>query len=153
MKFKIDIEMQKLLKGLRKLPDDLQEKALKKAVRKGANEVRKEAKNEAPTDSGYMKSSIRVRQARKSSRLGQLVMIVNVKSQAHHLIELGTDDRVPQKSTKLKFEGSGGSIIYVKKVKGVKANPFLGRAYENTKDKVIATFQQDLKNFLNRQKL
>ncbi|SIS88589.1 HK97-gp10 family putative phage morphogenesis protein [Belliella pelovolcani] len=150
MKFKFDLDAQKLLKKLRKLPEDTQNKVIKKAVRKGANEVKKEARKEAPRDTGYMKKSITVRNARKSSRLGQFIMIVNVKSPAHHLIELGTNDRVPTKKTKLKFESSGGKIIYVKSVKGVKANPFLGRAYQNTSSKVMKTFQDELKNFLNK---
>lgn len=149
-KIVFQLEAKKLLEKLRKYPDDVQDKVIKKSVRKGANLVKSDAKREAPKDTGLLKSKVTIRQARKKSNLSQFVMIVNVKAPHHHLIELGTDDREPKKGKFLVFENKQGQEIFVKKVKGVKANPFLGRAYEKNKDKVLTVFQEELKKQISK---
>lgn len=146
----ISLDIKKLLGQLKHLPDDIQDKVIKRSVRKGANEIKKDAVSNVPVDTGFMKSRVKVRQARKSSEAGQFVFIVNVKSPAHHLIELGTEDREPTKKRVLVFENKNGEMIYVQQVKGVKANPFLGRSYEANKDKVFDIFRTELIRQLNK---
>ena len=143
------MEAKQLLEKLRKFPDKVQDKVIRSSVRKGANLVKKDAKQNVPVDTGLMKSKIKVKSAKKSSNLGYFVMIVHVDSKAHHLIELGTEDREPTKKGKLKFE-INGQTVYVKKVKGVKANPFLGKAYTESKDKVMETFKNELNKQINK---
>ncbi len=142
MKIAISVDTKRLIERLRKLPDDVQDKVIIKSVRDGANVIRNDAKRNAPVDSGFMKSKIKARKANKNSSLGNFVFIVKVDSPAHHLIELGTKERTSNKGRKLKFEGSNGQDIYVDKVAGIKANPFLGKAYENNKESVMEKFRQ-----------
>ncbi len=149
-KIVIKMEAKNLLKKLRELPDQTQDKVIKKSVRKGANTIRQDARTNVPVDTGYMKKKIQVKQAKKTSQAGQFVMIVNVNSPAHHLIELGTKDRKPNKSRVLVFENKNGELIYVKEVKGIKPNPFLGKAYESNKDNVFEIFKSELLNQLKK---
>ncbi|MDR7130690.1 HK97 gp10 family phage protein [Algoriphagus sp. 4150] len=149
----VSLDAKKLLEKLRKLPDETQDKVIKKAVRKGANIIRADARKNVPVDSGYMKKKIQIRQAKKRSLAGQFVMIVNVNSNAHHLIELGTKDREPTKHKFLSFETKDGKIIFVKKVKGIKANPFLGNAYDSNKDNVFKTFIAELDKIIKSLKI
>lgn len=146
----IKLDAKELLKKLKHLPDQTQDRVIKKAVRKGANSIRQDARQNVPVDTGYMKKKIQVKQARKSSQAGQFVMIVNVNSPAHHLIELGTKDRKPTKSKVLVFENKNGETIYVNEVKGIKPNPFLGRAYESNKNEVFQIFKTELLNQLKK---
>lgn len=145
----LKLDTKDLLRKLRGMPNKVQDKVIKSSVRKGANVVKNDAKQGAPKDTGLMISKIKVRQAKKRSRLGQFVMIVKVESPAHHLIELGTKDRYPTKSGMLKFEINGVEV-YIKKVKGVTANPFLGRAYEGNREKVMETFKTELNKQISK---
>lgn len=150
MKMVIDVETKELLRKLAKVPMDMQDKVIKRSIRAGARTIQKEAKTNAPVDSGTMKSKIRVRQAKKKYS-GGFMMLVHVNSPAHHLIELGTKDREPTESKFLVFEGSGGNLIRAKKVKGVKANPFLGRAFDDKKEEVVNKFKATLKRYIDKQ--
>jgi HK97 gp10 family phage protein len=151
MKLKIDLETKALLSKLKRLPVEMQDKAIKQGVRAGASTVQREAKKNAPVDMGLLKSRVRVKTAKKRYSEGFL-MVVNVKAPHHHLIELGTADREPKNKKKLAFEGPGGKMFYAKKVKGVKANPFLGKAYETKKDEVVKKFRETIDKFINKQK-
>ncbi|ERM82385.1 hypothetical protein P872_18490 [Rhodonellum psychrophilum GCM71 = DSM 17998] len=149
-KINISIDTKKLLEALRKMPDKIQDKVIRAGVRKGANSIKREAKTNAPVDSGLMKNSIKVKPARRSSKAGKFVMIVNVASNAHHLVELGTEDREGKNGKKLKFQSANGNTIYIKKVAGIKANPFLGKAYESKKDEIISEFNKELQKQINK---
>ncbi|MBS9525914.1 HK97 gp10 family phage protein [Litoribacter alkaliphilus] len=148
MKLVIDLDTKKLLQKLQKLPTEVQDKVVKKAVRDGAKAIQKEAKRTVPVDTGLMKKSIKVKQAKKKYSEGFL-LIVKVEDKKHHLIELGTKDRKPQKAKKLAFEVNG-KMIYVDKVTGLKPTPYLGTAYEKNKDNVIKQFKATLNNYINK---
>ncbi|WP_215225857.1 HK97-gp10 family putative phage morphogenesis protein [Echinicola shivajiensis] len=151
-KIKVDLDSGLILKKLRKLNQGVEDKVIKKAVRKGANEIKKEAKRNVPVDSGLMKKKIKVKLANRRYYKG-FSLIVNVDSPAHHLVELGTEDRVATNHKLLKFEGSNGQMIYVKKVKGVKANPFLGKAYEAKADDARKAFNEYILKFIKENSL
>ena len=150
LKTTFQLQNKELMKKLQSLPTDIQDKVIVKSVRAGANVIKKDAKKNAPSDTGYMKSRIKAQKARKSSNLGNFVFIVKVDSPVHHLIELGTDDRTSTKGRKLTFTGKNGADIYVYKVAGVKPIPFLGKAYSDNRDKVIEMFQSRLRAELNK---
>lgn len=150
MKVSVDIDMKELLQKLRKTPDRIQDKVIRAGVRAGAGVVRSEARRNVPVDTGLMKSKVKVQKARISKHAGNFVFVVNVASPAHHLIELGTKDREPIRKSKLHFTLSNGSEIYVDKVKGVQANPFLGKAYEATKEQVVRKFKTKIDTELKK---
>ncbi|WP_200974432.1 HK97-gp10 family putative phage morphogenesis protein [Echinicola sp. 20G] len=145
--FTLQMDSRELLRKLKKLNAGVEDKVVKKAVRKGANLIKREAKKNTPVDTGLMKSKVKVKAARGRYFKG-FTLLVKVESPAHHLIELGTEDREPTKHKFLKFEGANGQMIYAKKVKGVKAEPFLGEAYESNKDDAIRAFNDELKRFI-----
>ncbi|NHE57957.1 HK97-gp10 family putative phage morphogenesis protein [Cyclobacterium plantarum] len=145
-----NVESTDLLRRLRRLNADVEKQVIRKAVRKGANAIKREAKKNVPVDSGNMKKRIIIRTAK---RTGGTMAFVRVDSPAHHLIELGTEDREPKKAKVLAFMGSSGNMVYVKKVKGVTPNPFLGKAFESKKSNAIDAFNTELRKFINQNSL
>ena len=145
----IDLQAQSLLRRLRALPTAIQDKVIVKSVRDGANIIKKEARRNAPTDTGGLKSSIKAIKARKSSRLGNFVFLVKGTAPHTHLLELGTDERKSTRGKKLTFTGRNGTDIYIDKVAGVTAVPFLGNAYEAKKDEILRKFRERLEREIN----
>jgi HK97 gp10 family phage protein len=150
MKPTLILDDKALMKKLRNFPERVQAKVLANSVRDGATAVRNDAKKNAPVDKGLMKSKVRIQRGRKNSKLGNLVYIVNVNSPAHHLIELGTKDRTAKGGGKLAFTGADGREIFIEKVSGVKATPFLGQAYENNRENVVNKFKERLAREIKR---
>lgn len=146
----IDLQAQNLLRKLRRLPTEIQDKVIIKSVRDGANLVKNEARRNAPTDTGQLKSRIKAIKARKSSSLGSFVFLIKGTAPHSHLIELGTDERKSTRGKKLVFTGRNGNDIYVHQVAGVTPVPFLGNAYEAKKDEVLRRFRQRLERELNK---
>lgn len=138
-----------LMKKLKAAPEKIQGRVVAKSIRDGAAQIRNDAKRNAPVDTGLMKSKVRIQRGRRNSRLGNLVYIVNVNSPAHHLIELGTQERTAS-SGLLKFTNRDGNEIFVERVAGVTANPFLGRAYERNRENVINRFRERLMKEINK---
>ena len=147
MKVVMNLEAKQLLQKLKTLPQDVQNKVVKKAIKAGAKTIQKDAKANAPVDRGLLKKSIKIKQAKGRYNKG-FMLIIKSESKHHHLIELGTDDRVPKKGKKLAFEVNG-RMIFVDKVKGLKPFPYLGKAYDKNKDNVVKEFKQSLKNYIN----
>jgi HK97 gp10 family phage protein len=145
----INLQAQELLRKLKALPAAIQDKVIVKSVRDGANIIKREARRNAPTDTGGLKSSIKAIKARKSSRLGNFVFLVKGTAPHTHLLELGTDERKSTRGKKLVFTGRNGADIYIDKVAGVTAVPFLGTAYEAKKDEVLRKFKERLEQEIN----
>ncbi|WP_339755176.1 HK97-gp10 family putative phage morphogenesis protein [Algoriphagus aquimarinus] len=139
-----------LMRRLRALPTAIQDKVIVKSVRHGANVIKKEARKNTPTDDGELKASVKSIKARKSSNLGNFVFVVKATAPHAHLIELGTDERTSTRGKKLTFTGRNGNTIYIDKVAGVTAVPFLGKAYDDKKNEVIAKFKERLQTELSK---
>lgn len=73
---------------LKKLPEDIAKKALKKAVRAGGQVILDDASRRVPVRTGRLKKSLRVK-VRKSSRHGAIAKIGTNAPHAH-LLEFGT---------------------------------------------------------------
>lgn len=81
-----------LLKALKKLPDRIQRRVLRKAVGRGTTVVHKRAKATAPVDSGRYKSSLR-KKTKTYKRAGVVVGIVGAShddAPHQYWIESGT---------------------------------------------------------------
>lgn len=104
---------------LNKLPDKIAKKPLQNALRAGGNVVVKAAKAKAPVDTGLLRDSIAVKQAKQKTgavhyQVGVYQKIGKKRPFYAHMIEFGTSKMSPK--------------------------PFMRPAWEETKAEVLRTF-------------
>ncbi|UZS00265.1 HK97-gp10 family putative phage morphogenesis protein [Chondrinema litorale] len=134
---------QKLLKGL---DGKFTKKVIENTFRKSAQPLVKKAKELAPKGpTGNLKKSIGIFVSKGSERKRNLKAGLwvgpRVKGQSKgyhaHLVEFGTEDRTPKKGRFLVFEYNG-VLVFAKRTEGMKPNPFMRPAWEQTKGQVEA---------------
>lgn len=110
-----------------------------RAVKETALEVERSAKQNAPVDTGTLRSSIET----APSGVGEYLVGTNIEYAPD--VEFGTDPHVitPDEADALAFEGSDGELVVTQRVKhpGTPAQPFLRPAideHESTLTRNIA---------------
>jgi len=93
-----------------------------KALREAGDVVKEAIRNETPVDTGTLKKSINVSRVKTKDGMKQ--------------VEVGPDD-----------EGWHGKFVEFGTVK-IRANPFMGRGYETSKDKAMDTIKENLRKGL-----
>lgn len=83
------------------------------------------------TDTGRLRSSI---STILISRNQKPVVRVGTDVEYALFIHNGTKAHGPRRAKMLRWEGKGGQIIWAKRVRGIKANPFLLNALDAAKD-------------------
>jgi len=127
---------------LRNIEDKLQKKIINSALRKSVAPFVKDAKANAPKDSGSLKKSIKVK---IKKRRGKLTLQVRPFAPHFYLIEVGGDEnRTPTKAKVLAFKGKDGNMVFAKSVKPAKPQPFFTKAYNQNKDNMIELFKSEL---------
>lgn len=131
------VEINKMMKEFRKLPDSIRRTHLLRAERSAATPLRKKIKTAIGTDhkgpTGNLEKSIGNKTG-KSKENPQIFVGARIgkgyKGHHAHWIELGTDDRI-QKSTG-------------RRVGKIKADPIVKRSYESTHELVAKNLQKEV---------
>lgn len=85
-------------KALEKLPDKLQDRAIKNAMAAGARKIRDEAKRLVPVDDGTLREGIVVARKVKKSRTRKGSVVVGIRGDGRfyaHMVEWGTSHSAP----------------------------------------------------------
>lgn len=122
-----------------------------------AGEVRDEARQQAPMSTGdVFGKSLGISQVKKPGTLKRSIVAfksragntpaawarVNifkgaVRAPHAHLVEFGTKAHGPKNGRFMAFIGRGGHLVFAKRVKGAKANPFFARALSSVGQRAI----------------
>lgn len=139
------------------LPNNMQKKMLLSALRMSAKPTLAAAKRNVPVRSGALKKQLKVvrfrdRQAPKSevdvavkSVFSRSAKKKAVNEYYGKFVHEGTKD--PRKSRKNKpvvFIGEDGEKVFATRTKGLKANPYLEKAYTETAERIVSEFGDNL---------
>ncbi len=142
---------------LDELPNNLQKRILLSALKSSAKPMLASARNKVPTKTGTLKKQLRVvrfkdRNAKRSE------VSVAVKPYFDRYKKKGTINQYygkfihegtknPRKSKRgkiLVFKNQQGKLVFTRSVKGIKATPFLERAYSDSNSRTIQIFGDEL---------
>lgn len=139
------------------LPNNMQKRILITALRNSAKPMLQSARNKVPVRSGKLKKQLRVIRERdrgaSPTEVAVAVKPVFEKTKKKgainqfygKFIHEGTEDkRVSRKGKTLMFENRQGEKIFVKSVKGIKPTPFLETAYNESSERTVAIFGDEL---------
>lgn len=121
--------LEQLISKLNSLPDKLEKKVVRTAVRKGAILIRNKAREKAPTGTGTLKKSIKIR----SNRAGNGVVSFKIGP---------TNDK--KKGTDIfygRFQEFGTSKM--------PAHPYMRPAYDESESEVLDAVINEIKSKLN----
>lgn len=155
---KIKVEGYKKAKAiLDELPNNMQKRMLLAALKGSAKPMLQSAKGKVPIKSGKLKKKLRVVRFkdRKASKSEVSVAVKPVFERTKKkgainqyygkFIHEGTADvRKSRKGKMLVFENQQGEKVFVKSVKGIRANPFLEQAYRESNERTVAIFGDEL---------
>lgn len=139
------------------LPNGMQKSILLAALRQSARPMLTSARGKVPVRSGKLKRQLRIVRFRDRSAPKSEVAVAmkpvfdrSKKSGAVNqyygkFIHEGTKDpRLSRKGKLLVFENRQGDKIFVRSVKGIRATPFLEKAYGETNERTVAIFGDEL---------
>jgi len=140
---------------IKKLPDKVKKKEMLKVLGQVANPTKDAAKRYAPFKSGTLKDSIGKIKGKKGLGKENAVLYVGPRSKGKwkgwygHIIEYGHNS-IYRKGFKRNRKGnvkynSTGSQRFVK------ANPFMKKAFEQTKGKVTADAEKRVARYIQKQ--
>lgn len=139
------------------LPNGMQKSILLAALRQSARPMLTSARGKVPVRSGKLKRQLRIVRFRDRSAPKSEVAVAmkpvfdrSKKSGAVNqyygkFIHEGTKDpRLSRKGKLLVFENRQGDKVFVRSVKGIRATPFLEKAYGETYERTVAIFGDEL---------
>lgn len=139
------------------LPNGMQKSILLAALRQSARPMLTSARGKVPVRSGKLKRQLRIVRFRErnapKSEVAVAVKPVFDKSKKSgavnqyygKFIHEGTKDpRLSRKGKLLVFENRQGDKVFVRSVKGIRATPFLEKAYGETNERTVAIFGDEL---------
>lgn len=139
------------------LPNGMQRSILLAALRQSARPMLTSARGKIPVRSGKLKRQLRIvrfrdRNAPKSEVAVAVKPVFDrskksgtVNQYYGKFIHEGTKDpRLSRKGKLLVFENRQGDKIFVRSVKGIRATPFLEKAYGETNERTVAIFGDEL---------
>lgn len=153
---------------LDQLPNNMQKRMLLEALRASAKPMLQSVKGKVPVRSGRLRKQLRIVRFRDrnapKSEVDIAVKPVFEKTKKKgainqyygKFIHEGTANlRIPRKKGKtLVFQNASGEKIFVKRVKGIRPNPYLEHAYTENSERVVASFGSELatavEKFVNR---
>lgn len=139
------------------LPNGMQKSILLAALRQSARPMLTSARSKIPVRSGKLKRQLRIvrfrdRNAPKSEVAVAVKPVFDrskksgvVNQYYGKFIHEGTKDpRLSRKGKLLVFENRQGDKVFVRSVKGIRATPFLEKAYGETNERTVAIFGDEL---------
>ena len=139
------------------LPNGMQKSILLAAFRQSARPMLTSARGKVPVRSGKLKRQLRIVRFRDHNAPKSEVAVAvkpvfdrSKKSGAENqyygkFIHEGTKDpRLSRKGKLLVFENKQGEKVFVRSVKGIRATPFLEKAYDETNERTVAIFGDEL---------
>lgn len=139
------------------LPNGMQKNILLAALRQSARPMLTSARGKVPVRSGKLKRQLRIvrfrdRNAPKSEVAVAVKPVFDrskksgaVNQYYGKFIHEGTKDpRLSRKGKLLVFENRQGDKVFVRSVKGIRATPFLEKAYGETNERTVAIFGDEL---------
>lgn len=139
------------------LPNGMQKSILLAALRQSARPMLTSARGKVPVRSGKLKRQLRIVRFRdRNAPKSEVAVAVkpvfdrSKKSDAVNqyygkFIHEGTKDpRLSRKGKLLVFENRQGDKVFVRSVKGIRATPFLEKAYGETNERTVAIFGDEL---------
>lgn len=139
------------------LPNGMQKSILLAALRQSARPMLTSARGKVPVRSGKLKRQLRIVRFRERNAPKSEVAVAvkpvfdrSKKSGAVNqyygkFIHEGTKDpRLSRKGKLLVFENRQGDKVFVRSVKGIRATPFLEKAYGETNERTVAIFGDEL---------
>ena len=165
MGVEIKIEgLEQLNSILKQLPDEVNKKVIVSGLKKAARPLVDSARQEVPRHSGQGAESIGARFVRGSGTLPVIDVGPKVRGKNSgwylRFVHWGTEDHTVRKRgykarANAERRGEKGVISRMRlvdtyvirwatKVKGVRANPFMQRAFDKTKDKIIAAMGDEV---------
>lgn len=139
------------------LPNGMQKSILLAALRQSARPMLTSARGKVPVRSGKLKRQLRIvrfrdRNAPKSEVAVAVKPVFDrskksgaVNQYYGKFIHEGTKNpRLSRKGKLLVFENRQGDKIFVRSVKGIRATPFLEKAYGETNERTVAIFGDEL---------
>lgn len=153
-------------KILDQLTNHLQKRILLSSLRASCKPMLNSAKSKVPVKSGTLKQQLKIVRFRdRYSPKSEVSVAVKPVYQKHRksgavnqyygrFVHDGTDDRKAKKGKFLVFENKKGETIFAKKAKGIKPNPYLAKAYNETNTKTVNIFGDELakatERFINK---
>jgi HK97 gp10 family phage protein len=135
-----------LADDLESMADGVQD-ALDRAVQKTALQVERSAKQKAPVDTGTLRASIQI------APDGVAAYLVGTSVEYAPDVEFGTQPHVitPTDAEALRFEGSGGDIVYAQSVDhpGTPAQPFLRPAIREHESDLVENIRAAIDDLSN----
>ena len=158
------VGMEQLIRNLNELPTVAMKKTvLRNACKKALIPVRDAARENAPYDpretsgfsrSRHLRDTIEVSTKLKpSQRKGQITdrskvtVYVGSTSPHAHLVEFGTKDRTLDNPTVAPMRDG---FAFIRRTGRMPANPFFRRAWDATKDRIMAIFSAEMKTQLEK---
>lgn len=148
------LQAKEILDGL---PNGMQRSILLAALRQSARPMLTSARGKVPVRSGKLKRQLRIvrfrdRNAPKSEVAVAVKPVFDrskksgaVNQYYGKFIHEGTKDpRLSRKGKLLVFENKQGEKVFVRSVKGIRATPFLEKAYGETNERTVAIFGDEL---------
>ena len=139
------------------LPNGMQKSILLAALRQSARPMLTSARSKIPVRSGKLKRQLRIvrfrdRNAPKSEVAVAVKPVFDrskksgaVNQYYGKFIHEGTKNpRLSRKGKLLVFENKQGEKVFVRSVKGIRATPFLEKAYGETNERTVAIFGDEL---------
>ena len=139
------------------LPNGMQKSILLAALRQSVRPMLTSARGKVPVRSGKLKRQLRIvrfrdRNAPKSEVAVAVKPVFDrskksgaVNQYYGKFIHEGTKNpRLSRKGKLLVFENKQGEKVFVRSVKGIRATPFLEKAYGETNERTVAIFGDEL---------
>lgn len=147
-------QAKEILEGL---PNGMQKSILLAALRQSARPMLTSARGKVPVRSGRLKHQLRIVRFRdRNAPKSEVAVVVKpvfdrskksgaVNQYYGKFIHEGTKDpRLSRKGKLLVFENRQGEKVFVRSVKGIRATPFLEKAYGETNERTVAIFGDEL---------
>ncbi len=142
---------------LDELPNNMQKSMLRSALRQSAKPMLQSARNKVPVRSGVLKKQLKIvgHRDRGAPRTEVAVAVKPVFSTSKRsgainqyygkFIHEGTKAvRTSRKGKVMAFKNEQGELIFTRSTKGIKANPFLEKAYSESGSRTVQIFGDEL---------
>lgn len=140
---------------LRQMPVEMQRTIIKSTITKCAMPLRNAARSEAPNRTGALRKNIKIT-SWKSASPSRVSIAVRPQFAGSGLrpyyglwIEQGTKDHSPLNKKVMRFENAG-KVIFARRVKGIKSNKYLERAWTIAGGNIDRTFADNLRIQIER---
>jgi HK97 gp10 family phage protein len=137
--------------ALKQLPYEMRGRALREALRAGGKVIKDEAVKNAPVYTGLMKKSFLIRLLKVAGYSMTIGVGLHRKWAYYgHMVEFGTKPHEEVSKRLMASEKTGQVFGYKVEHPGIKAEPFLGPAFDTKKEAAVQAIGDVLAKAINR---